>query len=393
MGGLGLTGIAKKEYSKDVKKQKKILYSLIPVMVHRTILRFFMVVTKIELLTKDIIGGAVFIEKKILAVLDEEEAYVRRLTGYFNYDSEFGFQAVAFTNLKSYQMFAKDHAIECLLCTRSFYEEVTEDLCTGQVCLLSDREEVCGKSKSIFKYQSAEDMKKEIQKLCQRKEDSLNESSSLKKSRVLGFLSPAGGCFCSTLAMAAALLFAEHDRTVFVSFDPFLAANTLGITVEQSRITEAIYLLRHGGETETKIAELAGHAGRLDYYAGCLHWADLTEIEPEEIKEFLSILTQRLGYQTVIIDGGLICRASAGLLSSCQIVYEPFFGTAAEEEKQREWLRQCHMNDPQISKKLQRIRPPYDEKLADGLKEQKDLMEGVLGSFIKDLFFNGAEKG
>ena len=38
-----------------------------------------------------------------------------------------------------------------------------------------------------------------------------------------------------------------------------------------------------------------------------------------------------------------------------------FFGTTAEEEKQKEWLRQCYMNDSEIDKKLHRIRPPYDE--------------------------------
>ena len=43
------------------------------------------------------------------------------------------------------------------------------------------------------------------------------------------------------------------------------------------------------------------------------------------------------------------------------------------------------MNDSEIDKKLHRIRPPYDERLADGLKGQKDLIEGVLGNFIKGI--------
>ncbi len=312
---------------------------------------------------------------------------MRRLTGFLNCDSTFLFHAVAFTDFRSYQEFKREHIVEFLLCGRSFYEQATSSFHGGKICILSDREEVAeqGKQEVIFKFQSAEDIKKEILRLYEKKDSVLEEPSLSEDVKVLGFLSPAGGCFCSTLALASAVFFAEYYRTVFISFDPFFTAERAGITLEQPKITEAIYWIRQGVNPEKEIAALAGHAEHLDYYVGCLHWADLTEIEPQEIIEFLNILSSQLKYQVIIIDGGTICRATAGLFSVCQMIYEPFFGTTAEEEKQKEWLRQCYMNDSEIDKKLHRIRPPYDERLADGLKGQKDLIEGVLGNFIKGI--------
>lgn len=284
--------------------------------------------------------------------------------------------------------FEKEHIVDFLLCGSSFFHEAAEKSSAVQICNLSGREEVAESSKRsiIFKFQSAEEIKKEILRLYQCMEEETKSNLEIYgDTKFLGFISPAGGCFCSTLAITAAALFGAHCRTAFVSFDPFVTVR--GTFAEQYAITEAIYLIRQGETRKEPWSDLAIRTGEFDSFTGCLHWADLTEIESEEAFRFLEFLGASMGYQAVVIDTGCICRATAGLLAACQMVYEPFFGTLGEEEKHKEWMRQCQMNDPDISLKLQRIRPPYDEKLADGKNEIQDLTDGVLGKYMRELLF------
>lgn len=288
----------------------------------------------------------------------------------------------------AYLEYEKEHEIEILLCSAMYYEGIIHKICASQVYILSDQTQVRegDKTKCIFKFQSTEEIMKEIMDLYQiPKQPFLVQRN--QETEIIGIVSPSGGNFCSTFAITVSAIYAKKKKTLLISFDPFLDMECIGISSQLCGISEAVYFLRQDLKIEDVIVDIEtviGHTNGVDYLLGCMHWADLTEISGEEAKKLLDVLSGIGEYERIIVDIGIFCRASAQLLSNCNILYEPYFGTRAEERKEQEWKRQFRMNNKEMAEKIQRVYLPYDKVLETGEYSFEELTKGTFGLFVKE---------
>ena len=101
---------------------------------------------------------------KVLAICDEEKQYALKLMEAFSERKNLGFQIHAFSGVDELMQFAARTPMEILLITGRLMSEKFHDFSIGKIILLSDGEvyEEFSDYESIYKYQSAEHILKEV---------------------------------------------------------------------------------------------------------------------------------------------------------------------------------------------------------------------------------------
>ena len=103
-------------------------------------------------------------EAKVLAICDGEKQYAIKLMEAFGEKKGLGFQIHAFSDAGELRQFANRTKIEILLITGKLLSEEADCLSAGEIILLSDGKvyEQFSNYKAVYKYQSAEQIWKEI---------------------------------------------------------------------------------------------------------------------------------------------------------------------------------------------------------------------------------------
>ena len=155
-------------------------------------------------------------DTKILAICDVEKQYAFKLMEAFCEKKNLGFQVHAFSGIEELQEFAARTRIEILLIPGKIMSEKISLLNIEKVILLSDGEvyEEYSDYESIYKYQSAEYIIKEILCYCAEYARPMAGMYCGKKEfEVYGVYSPIGRCGKSALAESLAETFGKKKKT------------------------------------------------------------------------------------------------------------------------------------------------------------------------------------
>lgn len=314
--------------------------------------------------------------------------------GYFNQGKNSIFHTIAFTELKSYFEYAREDEIEVLLCSEEFAMEIMQESNSRFTFLLAKNSMVRESDgiHTIFKYQSAEDIMISILNVYSPK-DLFDEKMTVQGTiKSIGITSPAGGSWCSSLAVALAYFYGKKSKTLFISFDPFFAGKSLGLDIQLPGITESVCYIRQNPEADLqKLSSLIASSETFDYLTGCSHWADFTEVSEKEGEHLLFRLADTKVYEVLVIDLGGFYRSSAGFLKNCSQVYVPELTSIPGKEKMKEWQRQYRLNSDVIDPRIRYLSLPYDEIIANGGYSMSNLTQGIFGSFIENLIYNRME--
>lgn len=317
-----------------------------------------------------------------MALLCGDERYAERLMDYFNSSKKCMFNVAAFTSMEMYEEYCAHNEVEILLCEEGMYDYPVEATASA-VMLLTENMVVCEEHETvrIYKYQSAEDILQDIVKMYTQKIPEYTRTSD-GETVIYTVISPSGGSRCSVTAAVMAGVLSEKGRTVFLGLDPFFADERLGIYVDSYGVSEAVCCCRAKDGEERKLCVASNDI--FSYVAGCMHWADFTEILPQEADIILKMLGE-MGFKYIVIDAGGFYRCTGALLSWSRRVFVPFYDEPEEAEREREWLRQYTLNDENAEKRIVHIRPPYDSAIAERKYNMKSLCEGTLGSWLKEI--------
>ena len=153
---------------------------------------------------------------KIFAICDAEKQYARKLMEAFCEKKNFGFQIHAFSQVEELKAFAEQTQIEVLLISGKVMSETISRMNIGKIILLSDGEiyEAFSDYESIYKYQSAEHIMKEV--LCYYAEYAKPVTGmhyGKQEFEVYGVYSPVGRCGKSALAESLAGSFGKSKKT------------------------------------------------------------------------------------------------------------------------------------------------------------------------------------
>lgn len=302
-------------------------------------------------------------EVKVLAICDTEKQYAIKLMEAFCEKKNFGFQIHAFSAVKELELFAARTRIEILLIPGRIMSESIHQFDIGKVILLSDGEvyEELSDYESIYKYQSAEHIIKEVLCCCAEYARPVAGMYYGKKEfEVHGIYSPIGRCGKSALAEGLAGAFGKRKKTLLLDLQSYNAWEEQLGQEELWDLADIIYFLRQGKQTFLyKLGSIVRNKELYDCILPMKAPADLKSVTLAEWSELLEKLAVDSDYQVVVIDFGQDICGLFRLLSQCTKVYMPVLSDSDSQRKVEnfEWILK-YENFEEMIKSIHKIYLP-----------------------------------
>lgn len=298
---------------------------------------------------------------KVLAICDTDKQYAVKLMEAFCEKKNFGFQVHAFTEVEELLRFTSQTQIEILLVNGRIMSEKISRLNIGKILLLSDGEvyEEFSDYESIYKYQSAEHMMKEI--LCCYAEYAVPAAGMYqgkKEFEVHGVYSPLGRCGKSALAESLAAKFGKSKRTLLLDFQSFSAQKEQLGNEQLWDLADIIYFLRQGKKTFLyKLNSIVRSEKMFDFILPMKMPEDLRGVTLAEWTELLEKLASDSDYRVVVIDFGQEVCGLFQLLSQCTKIYTPVLPDEVSKNKMEnfEW----YLREENFEKVMESIQKIY----------------------------------
>lgn len=333
-------------------------------------------------------------KKGILAIYDKDTEYTNSLMKYLSHKKEFVFDVRVFTKPEVLEGVSKKQKIAILL--------VGEDMDVGQVEALAGQVMILCSGRlvqeyenydMIYKYQSVEELIKEILEHYMLKEEQKNQYTYMPGKKMCQFISvfsPCGGKGVTTFSFGLGQILSKKQKVLYINLELF-PSNFPVLSKEcSSGLSELIYYIKQKKSNfYIKLATLIHHFHNLDYILPTGHYSDLYQIEKEDMVTLLSELRQRSDYEIVIFDIGYINEAIITLLENCNKIYIPKSQCGIEKEKENkffEFLKSIEKEN--IMGTVATIDIPFDENLDKGIDILELSCEGVLGAFLNSLVYN-----
>ena len=300
---------------------------------------------------------------KILAICDTNWQYAKKLMEAFCEKKHHGFQIHVFSNVRELKIFTQRNKLEILLIAGSMMSEEIQCMDIGKIILLTDGEiyEMFSDYESIYKYQSAEKILKEV--LCCYAEYAKPMTGMYfgkKEFEVYGIYSPIGRCGKSTLARIVANKIGQKKRTLLLDLQSYAACLEQLGDEELWDLSDIIYFLRQGKKTFLyKLGSIVQSKGNYDFILPMKRPADLRGVTLAEWMELIDKLGAESDYQTIVLDFGNDIMELSALLDRCDKIYTPIL---LDEDSKRK-IRNFEMvlkyeNSEKVLKCIEKVNLP-----------------------------------
>lgn len=264
--------------------------------------------------------------KRILAICDTEEEYVRKLMRYLNECGQIPFEVQAYTSLGVFLEAARESPPTMLLISIELMDAAIKDLGIGKIILLSQGEPigVFGEYPSIAKYQAASGIMREVMQYYMGSMQAVSTVVGVKQCRILGIYSPVKGCGKTRFCLGLAALYGSKKRVLYLNLEGQSGFSRLLRETGVADITDALYYFRQ--QSETGLERILGIIRQMDsffYIPPAFYEEDIKSVDGQEWETFLKLMAEKSGYEGIVLDVGDAVRGIGRILSLCDEIFMP----------------------------------------------------------------------
>lgn len=331
--------------------------------------------------------------KQIAAVYDVDTAYGERLMRYLEKKEKIQFQIVHFTREEALLQFAADRTIGILIINQQMLTESVKVLAVECWIVLTEekQEEECSEYHYIYKYQSAEEIVREIMRYSETVTPLAVAEKDVwhKTVQMIGIYSPAVDCLKTPFALAMAQLLSQEEAVLYLNLDAVSGLDYLLEKESETDLSDAMYYM-HQGNLKEKLPGLVQTYGAMDYIAPVRCPEDLRIISADDFVQLLQEIIQSYVYRTIILDVAEGLYSPADILAFCHTIYMPMKSDLISEARQREFWKYLERSDrSDIRDRTQQIRlPPYPGIVNSG-RYIEQLLWGELGDYTRAVLKGG----
>ncbi|MDO4787864.1 MAG: hypothetical protein Q4A19_01735 [Johnsonella sp.] len=313
--------------------------------------------------------------RHILAIVDRDIRYAERLADYINLGNRLPFKAMAYGGTERYAK--KDRGIdtEILLISEEEYREYEERRAEKNIMLLSEegfiREREGGEPypPMILKYNSAEEIIRDILRLYQPQKEHALLKLAGKKSALIGVFSPVNRCGKTQNAIALSMVIQQSKKTLLLCFDEYLGIFS-GREYEAD-LSDLLYCFKQGNYSWDKLSKAAYSECGLNFIPPARYAEDLAEFSIAELSEIILKIASESDYEAVVIDFGALGKRGVEIFELCDRIYMPQPFDERSRKKEEEFYQYLKLSGREGAKeKLESYRAP----LMNG-EEPKDLQD------------------
>ena len=324
--------------------------------------------------------------KKIMAVVSAEKKFAERFCDYINEDGHIIYTAVPFSDMGECRNYRKDHPVPVILADENMIRDelLTEDLSGIRTIPLCDDERISESRKSIYKYQSAEAIVREILDCAKDLKIVQDICFTGRPVSVIGIYSPASCEGKTEFALAMAAELRKRKRVLYMNFEEFSGLSDLMGESYDRGLSNALYWMKQDNLSGQRIASMVYTAAGFDYIPPIQFADDYSAVTGDECARLITQILSETFYDCIVADLPVSLSVSSDILELCESIYMPVLPGKESSGRIREFDEYLVLSDRRkIASKVKKIRLPVWEKREEDLTgtEYIDrLMFGPLGS-------------
>ena len=262
--------------------------------------------------------------------------------------------------------------MELLLITEELFVNAQERLKTSHIILLNETGVETAKGYHfIYKYQSAEQIARQILKIYGEIGDASRLSMVNRQIEILGVYSPIKRCLQTSFALTLGQLIAKEQKCLYLNFEAFSGFSRLMKQEYEQDFMDLMYFLNGGIEKFVyKLKGMVESIGSLDYIPPALSFMDFAQIEGDSIRILLEEIANRTDYEVLILDLSDNITALFDILMICDRIYTitKADGIALAKLEQYEQMI-SYMQKEEILGRTKKIALPQFEAIPSKLEE------------------------
>ncbi|MCR5210170.1 MAG: hypothetical protein K6C99_08165 [Lachnospiraceae bacterium] len=315
-------------------------------------------------------------KRRSIALCDDDEKYIVKLQESLEQKENFPFSVNTYTGVDRLKESLTDTDYELILAEEKAFDELKKDLMKDKdkhsLILLKERGSINDSNDFIWKYQSAEKIRKDILKICAEKGDpDVIFGSAEGRTRMIGIFSPVGRDIQTSFSLLLGQFLAKKKKVLYLNLEPFSGLSNMPGYDPESDLTDLIYYLESGKEKiRCKLESMVGNIGGLDYVSPAFSFLDLSQISESNWLLLLQTIINTGKYDYLIVDLSEMIKGLLSILRECDVVYTITGreGLAPARMKQyEELLRQQEGND--ILEHTRKVEMPTFSMLPSDLME------------------------
>lgn len=322
-------------------------------------------------------------KKNTLAVFDTDEEYVTKLMSYMSDSRSMPLEIQGFTDKKRLKDFISDTKVDILLIPEEELDDDIETCDAGEMMVLSEDDGVRDSRghKSICKYQSSENIMREV--MCYYAEKPVRELSVVNSvnTELIGVYSPIRRCYRTTFAFALGQVLAEREKTLYLNLEEYSGFNQL---LQKNYMSDLSDLLFYIGQKKRnfpcKLASLVEKAGMLDYIPPVIAPVDILSTERETWILLINELCN-CDYSKIVVDISDSISAFPEILLSCRRILMPVREDTVSRAKMEQYeamLRILEYGD--VLERTEKFKIPFISELNGNMY---GLSDSPLGDYIR----------
>lgn len=333
--------------------------------------------------------------RSVLAIADSEEEYAHRLMEYLSGKNAFVFQAMAFSEEESLCEYAKTSPVEILLLSENMISERTMKIkAENRIIIREKREDTRTNEASVYKYQRADSLLREVMSFYDAENEVLGESAKWRGSRqVIGIYSPVGGTQKTAFALTLAQLYAKERPVLYMNLEGFSGLSKILGEEFSAGLSDLLYYARQkNADPMGKLSVLTVSRQNLDILPPADSPEDIRSITSGKWVELFGKILNSCSYETLILDLGSEIDDIALIAGFCTSFYVPARSdplSAAKLQEFKDYL------DARGAKEIRMrfLNLPFHSAAQLGSEYFDNLIWSELGDFTRGLIKEEREGG
>lgn len=243
-----------------------------------------------------------------LAILEKDEVYLSRLESAFNVKYADKLEIYAFTDRDIALQSLREKKFDVFLANETFDIEETEipSNCGFAYLVETADIETVKDVVAVCKFQRAEQIYRQVLGLFSEKAAAVTGvHMSGEGSKVLAFVSAAGGTGSSVAAAACAMNFAQKGKkTLYLNLEKFGSADVFFRADGSAGLGDVIYAIKSKkGNLAMKLeSTVKQDPSGVFFYSPTKLALDIAELSSDEIRQIIDVLKASGGYEDIILD-------------------------------------------------------------------------------------------
>lgn len=260
---------------------------------------------------------------QVLAVCDSEIAYAYQLVDYLSNKKSFPFQVQLFTSQKTLSEYSHNHPITVALISQKDYGQQLKELSIEHVVILRENyENDTSDLKTIYKYQSSEEIVKELLEWIAQKGTLARAVSDGNNMKLIGIYSPVGKCLKTSFSFVLGQLLSKKHKVLYINMESYSGLDKLLKKEFKTDMAELIYHLQNSKEKFIyHMGSMTQRSGDLDVLPPFHSFLDFISVSKEEWIQLFREIERGTNYEFLILDLSDAIHGLFDILRLCDVVY------------------------------------------------------------------------